>query len=262
LKALVVLIAGLPYFFPLFITFFSIDPVLIITKSIFPQVMIPHGGVKIFFWAFRFLIILCLALDLARMVSLLMILSVGGLQMIMEINYIIYRMAHPSQHPQEFSKYFKFYTALRVTLTITTNFNAPLLAQLMTLAMAAGVFCNFGTIRFQAALPLPLYIFFPIISVVLPIMLYCTFPDATNVFEDSKRLIRNWKVELLRSRPNRLNLKRLESVYPIRLFAGLGGFNFFHLKNSTKSTYFVNGIIQTTFNILLSLPQSFIDSLL
>jgi hypothetical protein len=114
----------------------------------------------------------------------------------------------------------------------------------------------YGSIRFYSSFPTHTYIFFPTVAVVIFICIYIALPDAIKVYEDTLTFIQRSEFETSRKmirNKGYLSLK-LRSFRPCKFVAGVGNYQFYFIKRSTKTTYFCI-IINDTINLLLTFPR-------
>jgi len=102
---------------------------------------------------------------------------------------------------------------------------------------------NFACVKFHSKMPMPVFVFMPVLSIFVIIIILTLFPAATKVHDDSCRCLH--KLGLLAGKQKYFS-KRVKAQRPFR-------FNFgplFMAKNSTKTTYLAC-VIDGTINALL-----------
>lgn len=110
---------------------------------------------------------------------------------------------------------------------------------------------NYVSLRLHHVIPMPMYLWFPSVSIMLPVVINVLLLMMINVYEGSVKVQNGWLREARNSRDLKYLTKRLEGVRPLRIFVGVGGINFYFFKQSTKVTFY-SAIIDCTINALLS----------
>jgi hypothetical protein len=82
---------------------------------------------------------------------------------------------------------------------------------------------------------------------------------AIRIFDKTEAILRKWKLKMtLAVRGNRrYYFKKIKSLRPCSIYAGLGDVLFFSLRRSTKTTYY-GLMVYYVINTLISVPESFI----
>lgn len=110
-------------------------------------------------------------------------------------------------------------------------------ALLMLIGMVLSILCNFASIKLRHSIPMPFFLFFPIVAAIIPIIINALVPTAIQCRSLSEELLHKWRRRL--PLPWKSLMKRkLAASKPIIFYAGLFGFHFFPLKKDTKSTYY------------------------
>jgi hypothetical protein len=104
---------------------------------------------------------------------------------------------------------------------------------------------------------MPLFLLFPTVAVIVPILTHLELPDAIMIFEGTSKILRNWKflTSMYPSSQRKYYLRKLKAIRPSRFHASLAGFNLYKLKHCTKSTYYFT-TLKNTIDALVSIPQS------
>lgn len=125
------------------------------------------------------------------------------------------------------------------------------------IAFILGVFCNFYTVKGYAVLPFFVYMFLPVVSVVVPILLNSTLPYAIEVYEGTEKMLKGRATKLACSKhaERKFLVKRLRAMQPLAGFVGTGLFDyrFFMVKRSTRVTFYYV-YVDYTITALLSVP--------
>lgn len=129
----------------------------------------------------------------------------------------------------------------------------------LALTLSAGfVICvgfNFVTIKLYRIIPMPLFAFYPMGAVLVSVVIAVVLPIVIEVYESSKPLGEKWELQLASSvkmEEVKWIRKRIRSIRPLKVFAGLFGTNFFFLEMATKGSYYAS-IVDYTISALLSI---------
>lgn len=122
---------------------------------------------------------------------------------------------------------------------------------LMTVGSVAGIVCNFMTIKMHHKIPMPFYLLFPSMAVIIGISTQILLPFAVNVYEVANLLKQGYKKNVHFEGDMKYMKRRVRAIKVLRVYGGLFQFDMFGLKRSTKSTYFDN-ILSYTINLCLT----------
>lgn len=186
-------------------------------------------------------------------------LAVCGLTMSVRlVNYVISEMENNSARlalsPTHAFQTFQTYVELEIVLSLAYDITARASAWLMTVGLSCSVMFNFFTIGLHRAIPFPLYLYFPSVAGMIPFVIDALLPVAINVYENGCKIKCGWERSIASfSWCNKKWLRRrVRAVRPVRIYAGILGYNFFWLKRETKSTYY-STIVEVTIDALLSM---------
>lgn len=102
---------------------------------------------------------------------------------------------------------------------------------------------------------MPLFAFYPMGAVLVSVVIAVVLPIVIEVYESSKPLGEKWELQLASSvkmEEVKWIRKRIRSIRPLKVFAGLFGTNFFFLEMATKGSYYAS-IVDYTISALLSI---------
>lgn len=129
-----------------------------------------------------------------------------------------------------------------------------IVASFMFMSLVACVSFNFVTVKVRNTVPMPFYLYFPSISVMIPIELQIMLQTGIDVFEESKQMCTRWKA-LLECCPDRKFLRRkLQAMRPIGLYGSISSFKLYWLKKSVKPAYY-SVVVGYTITALLSMEN-------
>ncbi|OXA40158.1 hypothetical protein Fcan01_24913 [Folsomia candida] len=203
----------------------------------------------------RFTILMINALEIARVMSLVILLFISALNL---MKSIFSTLLHESDRC--------FVSMARINSGITTHLKTQLAMNafapfqemgtffLILMGLVVFVVANFVTLKLYDAMPFPVYSFFPSVSAVTALIVNLTLPLAHGLLDVSTELKRRWGASMV-GEGNKLELKcgrrRLKGVQPFCMWAGFGGSKMFRLNKETKVQYFEQ-VISGTVNLLLS----------
>ncbi|OXA42142.1 hypothetical protein Fcan01_23249 [Folsomia candida] len=137
------------------------------------------------------------------------------------------------------------------TMENTTTFLATLM---LSIGFGFTVMCNFTTVRMLGVIRMPFYLFFPTAALVAMAAIGILLPYGIASWERSGKLLAGWRVRLRVKWGifmRRYCEQTVKGLRPIGLRAGMGEFNFFVFKKSTKSSYYV-AVMDKTIEALMT----------
>jgi hypothetical protein len=142
-------------------------------------------------------------------------------------------------------------------------FSSPFAIAIMGTGLALEIASVFAIIRLQELIHVswPTYGAFLILGVVVPLLANTELPEAIRIFDNTEAILRKWKLKMtLVVRGNRrYYFKKIASLRPCSMYAGLGDVKFYPLRKSTKTTYY-GLMIYYVVNTLISVPEGAIIS--
>ncbi|OXA47368.1 Uncharacterized protein YsdA, partial [Folsomia candida] len=111
---------------------------------------------------------------------------------------------------------------LALILQLVGGVVAPATAIMMGLGLLMSVVYNFVTIRLYSVIPMPLYLYFPSVSVLIPVIIEALLPFGIRLNEKAVQLRNKWDRELERcgdrKKATPLPPKNEQSMHPIEQF--------------------------------------------
>ncbi|OXA63519.1 hypothetical protein Fcan01_00136 [Folsomia candida] len=142
------------------------------------------------------------------------------------------------------------YIALSFGIELFAGFQGPTTAALMAIRESLIVICSIATIRMWRVIPMPLYLIFPTISLVIPILALNLLPKAAHCYDRSVKLLQTWRNVaslddgILRRRlrgrgtlGSRAHKRATAALRPIKIYATVLGTRLFMAKKSTKGSF-------------------------
>lgn len=148
-------------------------------------------------------------------------------------------------------KMFKSHLQQEIVVLLFYDIFSNIAACLMGAGFLLNIALNYVTIKLHHVVPMPMYLWFPTVSVLIPILIGILLPMMINVYENSKEAQNEWKWHSSKSSDLKYLQRRLKGTRPLRMQAGIGGYNLYFFKQSTKVTFYT-AIIDYTINALLS----------
>ncbi|OXA53335.1 hypothetical protein Fcan01_11614, partial [Folsomia candida] len=109
---------------------------------------------------------------------------------------------------------------LQIVLQSIENAVSSLIAIIMLAGFLLSILFNFTTIKMYHVTPMPLYLFFPAVGILIPMIIQVMLPMLIDVYEGEVVLHRRWRCALWLRRGNIKYLKRrLTGVKVLRMYA-------------------------------------------
>lgn len=142
------------------------------------------------------------------------------------------------------------YVALSFGSELLIAFQGPTTAALMAIGGSLIVVCSIATIRMWNVIPMPIYLIFPMITTVIPILSLILLPKAANCYDRSVKLLQTWRNVtslddgIQRSRlggrgtlGSRARKRATAALRPFKVYATMLGTKLFMAKRSTKGRF-------------------------
>lgn len=139
----------------------------------------------------------------------------------------------------------KLYRQFQVVSKASEHFLNSWIASWLPTAFMMIVMGNVGSLKYFGELPLIVYAFLPVASLVQSVGLYLAFPYMVAVDQDTKLLLRKSQGEMVCK--EKVILKELRSLKPVSLKLGQS----FILKKHTKATFYDAIVMRTVDGLLL-----------
>ncbi|OXA48123.1 hypothetical protein Fcan01_17043 [Folsomia candida] len=143
------------------------------------------------------------------------------------------------------------YLQLAVALQHVADFFAMISAILMMLGLVLCVLFNFMSVKLYGLIPMPLYLFFPSVTVLIPLIIDTLLPFGIRINETSVRFrVKCWR-NLKDSCDRKYLRRRLSAIRPLCFDCGVLGFTFLKFTKSMQ-IWFYEQILSYTITALLS----------
>lgn len=129
------------------------------------------------------------------------------------------------------------YDTLRSILNIMHDPISVCVATVMFSGFVGCISINFATLKMYDVIPMPLYLTFPVLGVVIPTFIHIMMPMMIAVYEGAVVLQRKWGRALGLSKDVKYLKRKLRAEKAVRIYSGVFGYELYFVRNSTKSTY-------------------------
>lgn len=152
------------------------------------------------------------------------------------------------------------YSRLRVIIISSFSLLSSCNGLLVVLGLVVNVCANYVTIKLYNTIPFHVYLMFPILATMVPILISTILPHGVKYHEETEKLLSKWKMVIqFKNQKNLLTmnmkakmvLKKLNAMKPVTLYFGVGSYNLIPLTNSFKSEYYM-AIMEATVNAVLA----------
>jgi hypothetical protein len=163
---------------------------------------------------------------------------------------------------QDYERLLHMYRRLRIALKIICRkFWLVLGASIPASGALMEVFAIFATVRFYNTFPIHVYMFAPVLSIFMLLIIPVMFYPVVNVHDGTEQFLLEWKrtcaKNILMKLSRRVWTREFRAEKPCAVGAGICGVEMFIFKNSTRSTYYWL-LISYTVNALMSVPEKYI----
>lgn len=118
------------------------------------------------------------------------------------------------------------YEACHIAITATRNYTANMGLIVMFCRMALCTVCNFISLKMYSTIEMPLFLYFPTVSVLTPILIRLMLPMLVDVYENSVKLRAGWNKMLGDEGGDKKYVKkRLKAIQPLKVYGAVGSTN-------------------------------------
>jgi hypothetical protein len=226
----------------------------------------PGSLISYFLLTFGLAYITFLVYAISRSVSFGMILVILSLKILLNCIALsdreISMIWNSSNSHVHFQKCVNLYQSLNlIVFGYIGVFSSPFAIAIVSYGLALEIAAVFTIICLQDLIHVswPTYGCTVIIAIIIPLLADAELPKAIRIFDKTEAILGKWKLKMtLAVRGNRrYYFKKIKSLRPCSIYAGLGDVLFFSLRRSTKTTYY-GLMVYYVINTLISVPESFI----
>lgn len=250
LVVLVYIFATMSIFIPIVAVFMNVDPTYFIFKVYIPPEITSGAEIQILIVVIRLVLSCVGGFELFRLGPITVIFLIVLTRIVIDSIVLLRK----SDDLQEFIKFYNIVSIWHCVIPNITNFAMMLLLGCCSILL---VTLNFGTFRGYGIIPIPLYLVFPSLFVVLYSLVWYVLTRVIKIHEDTENQLYDRKSKLVFNYKGRRTRKyfqlKINSMHPVYHEVGFNGFSLFKIKKSTRTTYY-NVITNYTITALLSVP--------
>jgi hypothetical protein len=214
--------------------------------------------------AFRLGLITLLIYAICRSVSFVMVWAILLLKILLHCTEIsgkrISIIWNNSNAIANFHNHLNLYQSLYLIVSGYVGvFTSPFAIAIMGTGLGLEIATVFTIIRLRGLIQVswPVYCGCIIMAVVVPVLADIQLPEAIRIFDNAEDILRKWKIQMTLAvrGDKRYYFKKIASLRPCSLYAGLGNVVFYPLRKSTKATYY-GLMIYYVITALISVPES------
>jgi hypothetical protein len=158
-----------------------------------------------------------------------------------------------------FNQYLSVYNGLIIILQQSCAILSSVAAYLMAAGFGICVTSNLITLKFRTnTIPFPFFYFFPLFSVIAPLVINFVLPEAILCHELTNDLLVKWRSSVHSVWSNKSNRKyvarRLKALRTMDFPVGIAGFHWFQIVRETKVVFYAS-IVDNTINAVLSVSD-------
>lgn len=243
------LYAIFPYFLCSFGIYFQLDPLYLLGE---------YGIIPKFPWYFRIIVLLPAVHICCALCVMFCLLTVTGhisLSSLTSLEHLSPKLGYNRKSAETF---LNWYSILRLNFVVCANISNWCCLLFMVVGLVAGVWVNFVTIKMYRVTSMPIYLFFPVCSLLMAVMANLMISITVNIYNRSgKVLIRLKRCISRNSRTDSAYIRRkVRAIKAIQVYAGTSQYIFFGVKALTKLQFYYT-VINFTITALLSIPGDF-----
>lgn len=157
--------------------------------------------------------------------------------------------------PNGLETYLNSYAALRIIILIAEIEIGTIISTFMGIGMMLCIVFNYGSINLQTILPMSIYVYCPVLAIIVPGAIKVMLPMIVDIYENGKLFVESWKYLLAKTEKKKYLVRRVRCTNILCLYAEMFGFRIYMLQKSTKATYYY-AIFDFTCTALLSIDSN------
>lgn len=242
-----------PIFLCFFLLYFEFDPLFMLYKYYIPSSNQPHLGVWLKVGCHLLRLLQCFPVyQTTHILCKVICLAVIGGQLLLScVTYFLKTISELS-NPFRAADILLKHKSLEIILLMLLDIVRFLAAGFMAIGFILSVAFNFATLKMYHIIPMPLYLYCPSVSVLIPALISILLPMAISLYERDAQVHAGWRNIMHKSPGLKLLKRELSATKTLRFYAGFFGFTIFELKPGVKSTYYY-AILDYTMTLLLSI---------
>jgi hypothetical protein len=259
------LVGFYPYFLVLFgVIIFKVDVFAEFQKyHLLPNIISDNVFMKGLYFVVRIVVTLIGSIQISRLIFLVINQAIASYLILNIISNLDRLTANcidfhskSVHYKDQISQIFSKYDQLVLLFKIWHNYMSTFVFFSMGAGFVVAVICNFVTLKLYHVVPMPFYLYFPSVSILIPIIVTILLPIVVQIYENANKLRVKWGQNIhLGSISEMKHLKRrLRAIHVVRIYGGLFGFSLWEMNNCTKTAY-IFAMVNYTINALLSIPS-------
>lgn len=249
LNITVAMFAVYPYFLIPFLLYFEFDPTFMFAKYVL-SLTLNTSLDQILFNTVRLLQFL-VALQICRLFPLLVCTLMFGVLIILDTVKTLDMWVVLIKFSQnKAAAQIRRYIELTLVMQVCAGFSDASIAILMGLGLILCVLFNFVTLKLYNIIPMPLYLYFPSVAIIIPFIIDTLLPLGIRVNEKTARLKTKWGKQLDLCSDRKYLQRRLRAIKPLRFDCRVAGYNLLQLVKPTKAWFYMQ-IMNYTISALL-----------
>lgn len=256
LNLCVILFAIYPYFLTLFGIYFEIDPFIIVYKYWFPAEVKENIGIyfQLLFHCCRIVLTFIPFLFGCRTICLIICLSTTMAHLLLACVFIIASTVQRISILRSATSILHKHKALEIIMVMSDEIVSFEALGFMGLGLVLGVLFNFVSLKLYHTIPMPLFLYFPSVSVLIICVILVMLPLLINFYENDVQIHAQWRYYCYCRRSNfKIITRLLKATKVVRFNAGIPGFKVYELKKGVKPIYLFT-LVNYTITALLSIP--------
>jgi hypothetical protein len=191
-----------PYFLVLFgVTIFRLDVFAEFQNyQLLPEIISDNIALNGLYFVVRIPLILIIMIQACRMQSFIAINQTIASYLVLSIISNLDRLTgdcivlHSKRvlYKDQLSQIFSKYDELALLFKIGHNYMSTACFSSMSAVFVIDVVCNFVTLKLYHVLPMPFYLFFPSVSIIIPIIVAVLLPIVVQIYENANKLTIKW----------------------------------------------------------------------
>jgi hypothetical protein len=154
------------------------------------------------------------------------------------------------------NKYFAKNYGIQLIILIASDIIGGVVVGLMLIGFVVGVALNFVSLKMYHAIPMPFYLYFPSVAILILITTEILLKMAVDININSKKMVRRkWKQVVVNQHDRKYVGRKIRATRVLRLDGWLLGYKIYECTQSTRVSYY-EAILIYTINALLSIDTS------
>lgn len=248
----VIMIAMYPYLLLLFALIFDLDPLIMLHNYWLPSHIVDNVAFKVCFYVARILQLIPIMIG-CQFISRTICLFTVVVHTILSCIDFLDRSAAKISNFRNGTEILLQHKILEIILKIADELMRCKIALFMWFGTLVSVLVNFVTLKLHHVIPLPMYLIFCTMSMLIPCVFAVMLPMTIDIFVNDTRVHDKMKYYCHQSWNIKLLSRQIKGTKVLRAYSGLFSNTLYALKQHVKPRYFYETIYYTI-TALLSIP--------